>query len=274
MRARIAPDETPGTGSARAAPQRRRMPVEERERQILDGAIQFFAQHGFEGQLRELARKIGITHALLYHYFPTKQALIERVYIELFEKRWKPEWEALLDSPDYSPEEKLVGFYSDYARSVLTREFVRIFVYSGLSDNYITDNFFALLRERLFPRLVRETRRFRGLSSRAKPSPRELELLLGLHGGIFYNGVRRYIYAQPFHGSEIDPNDDAFIVDRVRSYLLSAAAILSEPQPAAAKTKRSAGGNSGAARATAVRKKKDGESKKPARNRGSKRRGS
>ena len=188
--------------------------------------------------MRVLARDMGITHALFYHYFPTKQALIERVYAELFEGRWKPEWQALLDDPKLEPEEKMVRFYCDYAESVLTRDFVRIFIFSGLSDHYIPDRFFALLRERLFPRLVRETRKFRGVTSRAKPSVRELELLMGLHGGIFYTGVRRWIYGQEVHTVKTDPNGEAFIIDRVRSYLLSAVAILDpKPIPATARTK-------------------------------------
>ncbi|NEX62535.1 TetR/AcrR family transcriptional regulator [Noviherbaspirillum galbum] len=227
-----------GKAEGKAAPApRRRLPVEEREKQILAGAIQFFAQHGFDGQTRVLAQEIGITHALLYHYFPSKQALIERVYVELFESRWKTEWETLLDADDITPEDKLVRFYCDYASSVLTREFVRIFVYSGLSDHYITDNFFNLLREKLFPRLVRETRRYAGVTSRAKPSDRELELLLGLHGGIFYTGVRRWIYGQQIPARKDDPNGEGFIADRVQSYLLTASSILEEPKRGGARTR-------------------------------------
>jgi AcrR family transcriptional regulator len=161
-------------GSARpakgdAAP-RRRLGVAERERQILDGAIRFFSEKGLDGQLRDFARSIGVTHALLYHYFPTKQALIDRVYVELFEGRWQPEWETLLDDRETSPEDKLTAFYDEYVNSALTRDFVRILVFSGLTDHTITDRFFSLLRQRLFPRLIRETRRFRGSSSRARPS--------------------------------------------------------------------------------------------------------
>ena len=84
--------------------------------------------------MRVLAKEIGVTHALLYHYFPTKQALIERVYTELFEGRWKPAWEQLLDDPTIEVEAKFVSFYCDYKATVLTREFVRIFIFSlGLS---------------------------------------------------------------------------------------------------------------------------------------------
>ena len=210
----------------RAVPSRKRLSVEEREKQILASAIQFFSEHGLNGQMRVLAQQMGITHTLFYHYFPTKQALIDRVYYELFEGRWKPEWQALLDDPALAPEEKLVRFYCDYARTILTRDFVRIFIFSGLSDHYIPDRFFALLRSKLFPRLVRETRKYRGITSKAKPTVRETELLMGLHGGIFYIGVRRWIYGQDIPATAKDPDGIALITDRVRSYLLSAPAVL------------------------------------------------
>jgi AcrR family transcriptional regulator len=205
---------------------RRRLTSPERERQIVDGAIRFFADRGLDGQLRDLAREIGVTHTLLYHYFPTKQALIERVYEELFEGLWKSEWERILDDPKLSVQVKFTRFYCDYAKAIFAREFVRVLVYSGLSDHYITDRFFELLRRRLFPRLIRETRRHCGVRSRAKPSSRELELLMGLHGGIFYIGLRRCVYEQPVHGAEAREHDETYICDRIQSYLLSAQEVL------------------------------------------------
>ena len=202
------------------APIRRRMGVVERERQILDGAIQFFSVHGFNGQLRDLASSIGVTHALLYHYFPTKQALVDRVYLEVFEGRWRAEWDALLDNPDMGVEDKLTAFYWEYVTITLTQEFVRILVFSGLTDHTITDRFFAMLRTRLFPRLIRETRRFRNVVSRAKPSEREMELLMGLHGGFFYITMRRWIYAQDVYSeSAREGYDEQLVRDRVRAYL-------------------------------------------------------
>ncbi|MBC7414587.1 MAG: TetR/AcrR family transcriptional regulator, partial [Herminiimonas sp.] len=122
--------------SSTVTPTRKRLTLIEREAQILAGAIAFFSEHGLDGQMRVLATEIGVTHALLYHYFPTKQALIERVYYELFEGRWKTEWEVLLDDEHIGVEEKFTRFYGDYATTVLTREFTRIFMFSGLSDHY------------------------------------------------------------------------------------------------------------------------------------------
>ena len=198
------------------------MGLVERERQILDGAIEFFAVHGFGGQLRDLAKSIGVTHALLYHYFPTKQDLVDRVYLEVFEGRWRAEWDALLDDPQSDIEDKLVAFYLEYVNITLSKEFVRILVFSGLTDHTITDRFFALLRARLFPRLIRETRRFRGVISRAKASEREMELLMGMHGGFFYISMRRWIYAQDVYSeSAHEGYSEQLVRDRVRAYLLA-----------------------------------------------------
>lgn len=200
-------------------PPRKRMSVAERERYIVDGAITFFSEHGLDAQMRELAAAIGVAHTLVYHYFPTKQALVDRVYQEVFAGRWKPEWETLLDDRTLEVEDKMVRFYVDYARTVLTREFVRILIFSGLTDRSITDRFFGMLGERLFPRLIRETRRYRGSRSRSKPSAREYELLMGLHGGVFYGGLRAFVYGQALHESQPALDDEQLIADRVRSYL-------------------------------------------------------
>lgn len=218
-------DDTRPTIAA-SAPIRRRLSLAARERQILEAAIRFFAKRGFNGQLRDLAKEIGVTHALLYHYFPTKKALIERVYAEVFEGRWKKEWEEILDNDRNTPLENLSTFYCDYARVVLTYDFVRILIYSGLDDQIITDRFFALLRKRLLPRLIRETRRHCGAKVKGRASAQELELLMGLHGGIFYTGIRRWVYGQAIHHKTVLAQDDDTVRDRVRAYLMSAKKIL------------------------------------------------
>jgi AcrR family transcriptional regulator len=210
-----------GTATAKATKVRQRFSTAERESQILAGAIKFFSERGLEGQTRDLAKEIGITHPLLYHYFPTKQALIERVYQEVFLGRWKQEWEKWLDEPTAGLEDKLTRFYLDYADTILTPEWVRIFVFSGLADGSIPDQYLGLLKKKLFPRILRETRRHLGQADKAPASERETELMWGLHGGIFYIGVRQWVYGQP------GPTDIQGVVkDRVRSYVISARELL------------------------------------------------
>ena len=206
-------------------PTRRRMSTAERKRQILDRAIQFFAKYGIDGQLRNLTKELGVTHTLLYHYFPTKDALIQEVYKEVFESRWRPEWEALLDDESLTPEEKFNAFYLDYTNTVLTYDFVRILIFSGLSDHSISDRFFELLRSRLLPRLIRETRKYCNQPTTPKPTQRELEFLMGLHGRIFYIGMRRWIYGQAIYAAESPDTEQEIIRDRVQSYLHSAKSL-------------------------------------------------
>lgn len=219
---------------------RRRLSPAERERLIVEGAVRFFSEQGLDGQLRDLAKELGITHTLLYHYFPTKQALIERVYSDLFAARWESGWEKLLDDKSLDVETKLTRFYTLYAKRILERDWVRVFVSSGLSDRYITDRYFALLGEKLFPRLVRESRRYLGLSNRSKPSPREMELLLGLHGSIFYMGMRRWVYGLESHGGKTDPFDEVFVHDRVRGYLQTLPEVYGQPAPRPPRARRNA----------------------------------
>ena len=217
---------------APASAERRRLSAKDRQKQILDGAVAFFSEHGLDGQLRDLAKQLGITHTLLYHYFPTKQALIEQVYTEMFAGRWKAQWETLLDDKTLSVEAKFTRFYTEYASVILKSNWVRIFVFSGLSDRYITDQYFSMLRDKLFPRLVRETRAFRGVTTRGKASGRELELLMGLHGSIFYMGMRRWVYGQTEDNAKTQAQDKRYIHDQVLSYLLSVSTILDKkPAP-------------------------------------------
>src|SRR5690606_20225728 len=200
---------------------------------MVEGAIAFFASNGSGVQPLDLPMRIRAKHALLYHYFPPKQVRIDRVYVEVFEGRWRDSWDQLLDDPGISVEDKFTAFYADYVNNALSREFVRILMFSGLTDHAISDRFFAMLRERLFPRLIRETRRFRNATSRAKPSERELELLMGLHGGMFYISIRRWIYGQDVHSDAMHETcDEALVRDRVRGYLRNSRELLTPKKPA------------------------------------------
>jgi AcrR family transcriptional regulator len=54
---------------------RRRLEVDERRRQLLSLGVELFAQHAYdELSMRKIARAAGISHALFYRYFPSKQS--------------------------------------------------------------------------------------------------------------------------------------------------------------------------------------------------------
>lgn len=211
------------TAEAQRPPLRRRLEAREREQQIVDGAIDFFARRGLDAQMRELAAELGIAHTLLYHYFPTKRLLIERVYEQTIAGRWDERWEQLLDDAATPVADKLHAFYREYLAAILTPEWLRILVHSGLSDGLIPTRYFALVREKLFPRLLREVRRAAGSRSRARITAREEALLMGFHGGLVYHlGIWPLVYQQQFSGEGDPALIDVFIRDRIDGLLLQA----------------------------------------------------
>ena len=94
------------------------MRAPERERAILDEAIRFFAEQGFGGQTRELAKRMGIVHSAIYRHFPSKEALIERVYQEIHLSRWAPSWGPLIRDRSRPLQARLSQFYLEYVDRV------------------------------------------------------------------------------------------------------------------------------------------------------------
>lgn len=172
---------------------RRRLPRQERERQIVEVAIRFFAEVGFDGQTRELARRMGVTQPLLYRYFPDKETLLERVYREVFEGGWDPSWDTLLRDRSRPLRDRVVDFYERYSQANFSYERVRLFLYGGLKDQKFAQRYMTFVRGHLFEPLVGEIRFEAGLSQ-APPTPLEIECVAGLHGGIGYTGLRRWVF--------------------------------------------------------------------------------
>ncbi|MGC2519842.1 MAG: helix-turn-helix domain-containing protein [Burkholderiales bacterium] len=181
---------------AESEKQRFRLTPAERERLIVDEAIQFFSEVGFGGQTRELSRRLGITQPLLYRYFPSKQALIERVYREVYLGRWDPTWETLLDDRSKSLRTRLIEFYRRYTAVTFRPEWIRLYMYSGLAGIGFNRRYIELLERLLLRRICVELRASLGLpdDKRLPIQPAEMELVWDLQGGIYYYGVRKFIY--------------------------------------------------------------------------------
>ncbi|MDI4238622.1 TetR/AcrR family transcriptional regulator [Bradyrhizobium sp. Arg237L] len=203
--------------------EQQRLDPSEREAIIAREAVSFFAEHGFEGQTRELARRLRITQPLLYRYFPSKEALIERVYQEVFVERWKPSWEKIITDRSVPLKTRLIQFYREYAEVILTYEWIRLFMFAGLKDLGLNARYLRMLRERAFEKVIEEIRLEYG-----RPSTRELpitvleiEMVWGLHAAIFYLGVRQFIYSMPL---ETDVNS---IIDaKVATFLGGVRSVL------------------------------------------------
>jgi AcrR family transcriptional regulator len=197
-------------------PPRRNMRAAERERFIVDEAVKFFAEHGFGGQTRELAKRMGITHSAIYRHFPSKEALIERVYEEIYLSRWSPSWGGLIQDRTLSLQARLSRFYLEYVEQVFEYNWVRIFVFSGMKSFDITKRYLQIVRDQIIEPACRELRHDLKLpsSDQVPLSEREIELFWGLHGRIFYMAIRRFVYDTPTP----EPLDD-IVKDAVRMFL-------------------------------------------------------
>lgn len=191
------------TGDSR--PRRKNMRREEREKLIVTEAARFFAESGFEGQTRELAKRMGVSHAVIYRHFESKDALIERVYDHVYLKRWNPEWESLVLDRNWTLRDRLTQFYVEYAERVFDYDWVRIFVSSGLKSYGLTERYLDIVRNKIIEPAAMELRRERGeVDPSAPPGSDELELFWGLHGAVFYIAIRKFVYNMPI---EIDVED-------------------------------------------------------------------
>lgn len=190
---------TDGPKTEEGKPRRRNMRAADREQAILEEAVRFFAEHGFEGQTRELAKRMGISHPAIYRHFPSKEALVERVYEHVYLSRWQPGWGPLVQDRSLSLEARLTRFYLEYVERVFDYEWVRIFVFSGLRSFDITGRYLAIVREQIIEPACRELRHELGLPPEAERplQEREIEMFWGLHGRIFYLAIRRFVYATP-----------------------------------------------------------------------------
>jgi AcrR family transcriptional regulator len=208
-----------------------RLTRETRERLIVDGAIRFFAEVGFGGQTRELARQLGMSQSLLFKYFPTKGELIDRVYQEVYLSRWNPYWEVLLINTEIPLRQRLLKFYSEYACRIMDYHWIRIFLYAGLLGSEINKNYLDLLKSRIIYRICHAVRDEAGLPrlSDDELSERDLQLVWALQGSILYLAIQRHVYR-----NLSDEGIDGLIEDRVDAFLKGAPSVFGRAAEASA----------------------------------------
>jgi AcrR family transcriptional regulator len=81
---------------------------------------------------------IGISQALIFRYFGTKDALLEKVYQRVFLSRWSPSWVENLRDRRRPLRQRLKEFYRDYLVAVDDRRWIRIAMYSSLAGRDLT----------------------------------------------------------------------------------------------------------------------------------------
>src|SRR4030088_10535 len=180
-----------------ARAKQKRLSPEDRRQECVAKATEFFSEQGFGGGTRDLARRLGVTQPLLYRYFPSKDDLIKEVYRTLYLEPLDPGWEKLLTDRSRPIRDRLQEFFNAYTKGIFTRKWLRIYLYSGLEGLDINRRYLRVVQDKILTRIIRECRHEAGLPAQNKPTAAELEMAWVFHSGIFYYGVRKYIYESP-----------------------------------------------------------------------------
>lgn len=198
---------------------------------LLQGALDAFAETGYDGtSVRELSRRLGVSHALLTARFGSKEGLwfaaMEHALAEA-ERTWRE----VADSPHLDDLEALRrGVVRQVIYSAAHPQVLRIMSHEGAIDSprvrFVLDRFVNPLRpgvERLLARLV--------AAGRIRPVPyATLHFLVTVGGGaLFANPVEAALLGAPAHP---DAEDIRAHAEAVANVLIAGIAVtLPGPRP-------------------------------------------
>jgi AcrR family transcriptional regulator len=204
---------------AKKAPQQR-LPRAERQARVLEKAAEYFAEHGLKAQTRGIAEVCGVSQRLLYSLFPSKAALIEEVYNREIAGLFKAMWFVNLRDRSVPLEARLNTFYCDYYETLLTRRWLRLFLYSSLDGLRMAPTYTNAVVTHALEIIVIEAAHEAG---RGVPANIDCLTEIGwmLHGAVSHLAIRRQIYA---NDNTTPPHE--VIAMNVRAFLASIPAML------------------------------------------------
>lgn len=177
-----------------APTKRKRLAPEERAELILQRAITYFAHEGFSGGTRELARQLGVSQPLLFKYYPNKDDLIHAVYERVYLNRWRSEWHDLLSDRRRPVRERMREFYKQYTSEIFNEEWLRIYLFSGLKGVPINRWYIEIVEAQILRIIIQELYAEYGINPDTRNHNIDIESAWVLQGGIFYYGIRKYVY--------------------------------------------------------------------------------
>jgi AcrR family transcriptional regulator len=190
-----------------------RLPPAERRAKILASAADFFAEYGLTAQTRALAASCGVAQRLLYRYFPSKAALLDEVYREAIVSPFKAVWLVQLRDRSGPLEQRLLEFYRNYYDTVLTRRWLRLFLYASLAEARMAPDYISAIVLELLETIVREA-----AYEMKVELPKDFALLheVGwtLHGAVSHLAIRRHLY-----GASLDVAEQRVLALHVRGFL-------------------------------------------------------
>jgi len=211
----------PAAGKRRATA---RLPASERRAQIQAKAFEFFSEYGLTAQTRALAEACGVSQRLLYSAFPNKAALINAVYEAEIAGPFKAIWFVQLRDRSVALAERLKKFYGEYYDTILTRRWLRLFLYASLAEVEIAPTYIAAIIRTLLQIIVEEAAFDCGCEVPADPAIVQ-EIGWTLHGNISHLAIRRHIY-----GNDSSMGTHDVIALHVAAFLAIMPAVLAPGQ--------------------------------------------
>jgi AcrR family transcriptional regulator len=178
-------------------PSRRRLTPEARARMILEGAITFFAERGFEGQIRDLAETLGVSQALIFTYFGNKGTLLEQVYDEVYLSRWRDAWLDDLRDRARPLTERMEAFYLSYLDAIDEPIWIRIVLHSGLAGNELTRRYVSRHVEQILQVLMAEVRHHFADALANMADADLYERIWDLQSSFIYGLIRKHVWRLP-----------------------------------------------------------------------------
>jgi AcrR family transcriptional regulator len=166
----------------------------ERKAMILARAIDFFAEYGLTAQTRALAAACGVAQRLLYRYFPSKAALLDEVYNEAILSPFKAVWLVQLRDRSRPIERRLIDFYCNYNSTVLTRRWLRLFLYASLAEARMAPDYNHAIIHELLRTVVAEAAHAQKVELPTDPVLLH-EMGWALHGAVSHFAIRRHLYS-------------------------------------------------------------------------------
>ncbi|WP_165937706.1 TetR/AcrR family transcriptional regulator [Antarcticimicrobium sediminis] len=210
--------------SGAPVPIRRRLSPAARRDEIVSAAVELFAESGFDGSTRDVARGAGITQPLLYRYFPNKESLIEAVYARVFLESWDPAWDDILLDRSLSVRDRFQRFYEAYTESIFRPVWLRLWHFASLRDAEVYSWYKEVVQEQILKPLVRERRIELGCDQDFLVTPVELEAPWLLHGGLL-----NYGWAQQVAGNDDGDGRAEAIRQMLEMYMLFTEARYATP---------------------------------------------
>ena len=174
----------------------RRMSRSERRKNIIDHAVAYFADCGFYADTRALAERIGVTQAILYKHFPSKDAMIAAVFERLTEQQDVSAWEGTIRNGGEALLVRLSRFFHEYASTTYTYQWIRIHMHASLYGGQFNRQFIKNVTGPILRLIAEEIRREMKFPADmiGDTSVMEIEILWIFHYGLYYHPFRQHVY--------------------------------------------------------------------------------